>query len=44
LPGVFVVVSDRERRAIMLIIWVAIAAGSGAVVELLYLAARWALG
>jgi hypothetical protein len=43
-PGVLFVVSDRERRAIMLIIWVAIAAGSGAVVELLYLAARWLFG
>jgi hypothetical protein len=29
---------------IMLIVWVAIAAGTAAAVELAYLAARWALG
>jgi hypothetical protein len=36
-------VTDRDRRIAMLAIWVGIAAGTAAVVELIYLAVRWAV-
>jgi hypothetical protein len=37
-------VTDHDRRAVVLLVWLAIAGGAAALVELAYLAIRWALG
>jgi hypothetical protein len=37
-------VSDRERRLVMIVIFVAVAAAAGALVELIYLAVAALLG
>jgi hypothetical protein len=35
-------VSDRDRRVVVLLVFVSIAAGAAALAELLYLLLRWA--
>jgi len=35
--------AERDRRAVIIVVWLAIAAGSAAVGELIYLLLRWLL-